>query len=417
MAARSWLGILRNGGDECCTWTGMKLFSGGRAPNPRRVAIFLAEKGLEVETIELDINKLEQRSPEFAALNPMMTLPVLVLEDGTVIAETVAICRYLEELIPEPPLIGVDALDERALSRCGSGASNCSFMLPVSFAFRHLHPGGAHLEGAQIAEWGEVGQRGRASSWNFSIRNWAAGRSSPASASPSPTSPRSLPIRFLRAGRIEPPQDLAHLQSWDGDGGGAAECRHPTSEMTVSACGDRALRTAHRARAASASSSRRASRCRTSRGRWRCFRRRRGSPSAARRRARGFTPVRHPVYRSVRRPAARMDECRRARNSTTRRASPSCRWASAFRGSTPRAATCRRGANARRPGATEFFAAMPQIELMLAGRPLCAKMASWVARRAVLTETVAPGRKLLDERDVTADAAAAASVLAQQWLD
>jgi len=191
----------------------MKLFSGGRAPNPRRVSIFLKEKGLEIETIDLDLNKLEQRSPEFAAINPMMTLPVLVLEDGTVIAESVAISRYLESLQPEPPLFGVDALDA-AIVEMWQRRVELNFMLPVSFAFRHLHPGGAILEGVQIHEWGETGQARARKFMEFlevelARREFIAGdRFTIADIS------AIVAYQFLRAGRIEPPTDLPNLKRW-----------------------------------------------------------------------------------------------------------------------------------------------------------------------------------------------------------
>ncbi len=89
----------------------MKLYDGGRAPNPRRVRIFLAEKGLSVPMVQVDIMAGEQKAPEIAALNPMMRVPILEFDDGTVLSESVAICRYFEEMHPEPPLMGVDARD------------------------------------------------------------------------------------------------------------------------------------------------------------------------------------------------------------------------------------------------------------------------------------------------------------------
>ncbi|HTP91944.1 MAG TPA: glutathione S-transferase N-terminal domain-containing protein, partial [Xanthobacteraceae bacterium] len=72
----------------------MKLYDGGRAPNPRRVRIFMAEKKITVPTEQVDLGKLEQRSDAFTAINPMQRVPVLVLDDGTVITESIAICRY-----------------------------------------------------------------------------------------------------------------------------------------------------------------------------------------------------------------------------------------------------------------------------------------------------------------------------------
>ncbi len=84
----------------------MKLYNLPPAPNPRRVRIFLAEKGVEVPTVDLDITKNEHRTPEFLAINPLGALPVLELDDGTVITESIAICRYFEALHPRPPMFG-----------------------------------------------------------------------------------------------------------------------------------------------------------------------------------------------------------------------------------------------------------------------------------------------------------------------
>ena len=89
----------------------MKLYDSAMAPNPRRVRIFLAEKGVEVDTVQIDIGKAENRQPEFLAKNPMGGVPVLELDDGRFLAETVAICRYFEETHPDPPLMGTDAAD------------------------------------------------------------------------------------------------------------------------------------------------------------------------------------------------------------------------------------------------------------------------------------------------------------------
>jgi glutathione S-transferase len=81
----------------------MKLYDGGRAPNPRRVRIFLAEKGISVPTEQVDLGALAHKSVAFAAINPMQRVPALVLDDGTIITESIAICRYFEALKPDPP--------------------------------------------------------------------------------------------------------------------------------------------------------------------------------------------------------------------------------------------------------------------------------------------------------------------------
>src|SRR5258705_2643531 len=90
----------------------MRLYEGGRAPNPRRVRIFLAEKGMQVPVEHIDLASLQHKSAEFTALNPLQRVPVLVLDDGTVITESIAICRYFEGLRPEPPLFGRGATEE-----------------------------------------------------------------------------------------------------------------------------------------------------------------------------------------------------------------------------------------------------------------------------------------------------------------
>jgi len=89
----------------------MKLYDFAMAPNPRRVRMFLAEKGVEIPTVQVNIRDREQFTDEFAAINPSRTVPVLELDDGTCLTETVAICRYIEETQPEPALMGGDAKD------------------------------------------------------------------------------------------------------------------------------------------------------------------------------------------------------------------------------------------------------------------------------------------------------------------
>jgi glutathione S-transferase len=131
----------------------MKLYDMGLAPNPRRVRIFLAEKGIDVPKEQVDLGALEQRSEHFTAINPMQRVPVLVLDDGTVISESFAICLYFEKLHPEPNLFGRDAL-ESALVEMWNRRLELHFYGPVSQSFRHTSPGMAKREKVQIADWG-----------------------------------------------------------------------------------------------------------------------------------------------------------------------------------------------------------------------------------------------------------------------
>jgi len=124
------------------------------APNPRRVRIFLAEKGLSVPMEKIDLGALQHKSAEFTAINPLQRVPVLVLDDGTVITESIAICRYFEGLRPQPPLFGRGAMEE-ALVEMWNRRVELNLYAAVSAVFRHLHPAMRELEN-QIPEWGEA---------------------------------------------------------------------------------------------------------------------------------------------------------------------------------------------------------------------------------------------------------------------
>jgi glutathione S-transferase len=133
----------------------MKLYNGGRAPNPRRVRAFLAEKGITVPIEQVDLGKMQQRSAAYTAINPLQRVPALVLDDGTVITESIAICRYFEALQPDPPLFGRGAL-EIALIEMWSRRAELHLYMPISIVFQHLHPAMKAMVDPQIPEWGEV---------------------------------------------------------------------------------------------------------------------------------------------------------------------------------------------------------------------------------------------------------------------
>jgi len=116
----------------------MKIYESRNAPNPRRVRIFLAEKGIEVPYEEVDIVKAVNRGAEFRRKNPLGTVPVLELDDGTCISESVAICRYFEEIHPQPALFGSDA-KERALVEMWNRRMEFNILQPIADAFRQRH--------------------------------------------------------------------------------------------------------------------------------------------------------------------------------------------------------------------------------------------------------------------------------------
>jgi glutathione S-transferase len=133
----------------------MKLYDGGRAPNPRRVRIFLAEKGIEIEKQQIDISALEHKAPAYTAINPLQQVPTLVLDDGTVITESIAICRYFEAMQPEPALFGRTGLDA-AMVEMWNRRIEHKLLFGVAQVLRHLHPGMKALENPQVTAWGEA---------------------------------------------------------------------------------------------------------------------------------------------------------------------------------------------------------------------------------------------------------------------
>jgi glutathione S-transferase len=132
----------------------MKLYGApSPAPNPRRVRIFLAEKGIDLPETFVDMRKREHKSPEYREKNSLGQIPTLVLDDGTAISETVAICRYFEELQPEPSMFGRTAL-EKAQVDMWVRRAEFVLMTPVSMFWRHAHPYTAALL-TQFKDFGE----------------------------------------------------------------------------------------------------------------------------------------------------------------------------------------------------------------------------------------------------------------------
>ena len=133
----------------------MKLYDGGRAPNPRRVRVFLAEKGITVPTEQVDLGALAHKSDAYTAINPLQRVPSLVLDDGTVLTESIAICRYFEIEQPDPPLFGRGAKEVAAIEMWQRRVE-FHLLVPISHVFRHLHPAMKPMEVPQVADWGEA---------------------------------------------------------------------------------------------------------------------------------------------------------------------------------------------------------------------------------------------------------------------
>jgi glutathione S-transferase len=133
----------------------MKLYDGGRAPNPRRVRIFLAEKGIAVPTEQVDLGALQQKSTEFTAINPLQRVPALILDDGRVLTESIAICRYFDALHPKPPLFGQGAIGQ-AWVEMWQRRLELHLLFPVAQVFRNQHPAMKDMEVPQVPAWAEA---------------------------------------------------------------------------------------------------------------------------------------------------------------------------------------------------------------------------------------------------------------------
>lgn len=132
----------------------MKLYTSSRAPNPRRVTIFIAEKGIEgIEEVNIDLMTGQNRSADFLARNPLGRVPALELGDGRVLTETRAICTYLEGLHPEPNLMG-DGFEERAFIEMADRRMELHLLLGIANCVRHTHPALAVLEQPQFGDFG-----------------------------------------------------------------------------------------------------------------------------------------------------------------------------------------------------------------------------------------------------------------------
>jgi glutathione S-transferase len=130
----------------------VKLYNSNLAPKPRRVRVFLAEKGLKIPTVEIDLAKLEHRTSAFSAISPFQVIPALELDNGVMIGESIAICRYIEELYPEPNLFGLTPL-ERATIEMWQRRVEWHLLVPIAQVFRHTHPKMAEMEHPQVPDW------------------------------------------------------------------------------------------------------------------------------------------------------------------------------------------------------------------------------------------------------------------------
>lgn len=192
----------------------MKLYTSHRAPNPRRVRWVMAEKGIQdVEVIEVDILTGEHKTPEYRARVGVPHVPALELDDGTTISESVAICRYLEALYPEPNLFGLDAREQAVIEMW---TRRCEFYLanPIMLTVRHSHPALAALEAVQIPQLAEYNRVAAEKFMKTLDRRLADHEFLAADRFTIADVVAVVGLDFARLIKYRPPEELTHLARW-----------------------------------------------------------------------------------------------------------------------------------------------------------------------------------------------------------
>jgi len=194
----------------------MKIIETRQAPNPRRVRMFLAEKGITVAFEELDLMKGDLKTPEFTRLNQFQRVPVLLLDDGTAISETMAICRYFEEVQPEPQLLGHGAKG-RALVEMWNRRMELGLFFHVAQAFRHIHPAMANLEVPQVKDWGEANKTKALEVLAILDRQLGDSRFIAGDDFSVADITGVVAVDFMRVARIQRPAEMQNLARWYGE--------------------------------------------------------------------------------------------------------------------------------------------------------------------------------------------------------
>jgi glutathione S-transferase len=200
----------------------MKFFDCSTAPSPRRVRIFLAEKGIDLETVHVDLASGEQFSDEFRAVNPDCVVPALQLDDGTCLSEVIAICQYLEDLHPEPPLLGGDPLERARISMWNAKVEQQG-IAAVADAFRNTVRGleGRAVTGPQAYEQiPELAERGRQRVLQFFRRldgQLADHRFVAGDAYSIADISAMVAVDFATRCKIDVPEDAGNLKRWYGE--------------------------------------------------------------------------------------------------------------------------------------------------------------------------------------------------------
>lgn len=194
----------------------MKLYNNRVAPNPRRVRIFLAEKGMSVPTEEVDLGTLAHKSPAFTALNPFQRVPALVLDDGAVLTESIAICRYLEWLTPDPVLFGRSGV-EAAMVEMWERRMEDYLFAPITHVFRHLHPAMKNIENPQVPAWGEANKARVLDTLRLIDRELASKPFIAGNSYSVADITALVAVDWMKPARLSVPDELVNLQRWRCD--------------------------------------------------------------------------------------------------------------------------------------------------------------------------------------------------------
>jgi glutathione S-transferase len=197
----------------------MKFYDCRTAPSPRRVRIFLAEKGISVPTVQVDLRNGEQFTPAFRAINPECTVPVVELDSGATITDIIAICRYFEEMYPDPPLMGRTA-EERAVITSWQQRIEWRGFYAAMEAFRNSTPGfkGRALPGPEPYEQiPALAERGRARVQHFF--GWLDARLVDSEFICGPRFTVAdisgmVAVDFSGWAKLKPPEHMTHLRRW-----------------------------------------------------------------------------------------------------------------------------------------------------------------------------------------------------------
>ncbi len=176
----------------------------------------MAEKGISLPLVQIDLNALEHKDSAFSQINSHQRVPVLELDDGTMIGESVAICRYFEELHPDPPLFGTGAKG-KAIVEMWNRRLELYFLGPVAQVFRHLHPAMATMEVPQIPQWGEANKARAMEFLTLLDMHLALNRFAAGDVFSIADITGGIGVDFMKPARLHVPESFSNVLRWHSE--------------------------------------------------------------------------------------------------------------------------------------------------------------------------------------------------------